>query len=27
MEQVLLKKDSFAAYPELTEITIRTEEA
>ncbi|MBQ9748648.1 MAG: FAD-dependent oxidoreductase [Clostridia bacterium] len=27
MEQVLLKKDSFKDYPDITEITIRTEEA
>ncbi len=27
MEQVILKKESFADYPDLTEITIRTEEA
>ena len=27
MEQVQLKKDSFKDYPDITEITIRTEEA
>ncbi len=27
MESVLLKKESFKDYPDMTEITIRTEEA